>query len=142
MSGHGRPHRSCPAPQAVRSRSGGDPRRIDRNPEPRQRPSGRTGDSCRAVLDYHDGPIRHWHQLFDAAAVVGPAMGITRSAWKEAQNAMGPEQAAVVVAAMLERFAEIRNPGGFLSALSAKATAGAFSCGPVILALRNREVAT
>lgn len=93
--------------------------------------------ACPSIHDFHEGPIRHWHQLFNAASQVRPAMGINSSAWDEACRLMGPEQAAVVVVAMLERFTEIRSPGGYLRALSAKAAEGAFSCGPMIMALMN-----
>jgi replication initiation protein RepC len=54
---------------------------------------------------------------------------------------MGPEEAAVVVVAMLDRFAEIRSPGGYLRSLSAKAKLGEFSCGPMIMALMRKEAA-
>ncbi|MGR3382713.1 replication initiation protein RepC, partial [Roseovarius indicus] len=70
-----------------------------------------------------------------------PAMGISASAWEEAQRFMGPEQASIVVAAMLERFADIRSPGGYLRALTAKAAAGEFSCGPMVMALIGRRSA-
>ncbi|WP_121068058.1 plasmid replication protein RepC [Chachezhania antarctica] len=93
---------------------------------------------CPTALDFHEGPIRHWHQLFNTASRISPAMGITPSAWEDAQRAMGPEQAAIVVVAMLERFSEIKSPGGYLRALSRKAANGGFSCGPMVMALRNR----
>ena len=51
---------------------------------------------------------------------------------------MGPEQAAVVLAAMLERFDDIRSPGGYLRRLGQKADAGAFSCGPMVMALMRK----
>lgn len=95
--------------------------------------------SCPTLATFYDGPIRHWHQLYDAACHIRPAMGITPSAWEEAQRCMGPEQASVVVVAMLERFAEIRSPGGYLRALASKAASGKFSCGPMIMALMGRR---
>lgn len=95
--------------------------------------------SCPTLKTFYQGEIRHWHQLFDAACHVRPAMGISASAWEEAQRCMGPEQAAIVVVAMLERFAEIKSPGGYLRALTAKAAAGAFSCGPMVMALIGRR---
>lgn len=95
--------------------------------------------SCPSIGTFYDGPIRHWHQLYDAACHVRPAMGISPSAWEEAQRFMGPEQASIVVVAMLERFAEIRSPGGYLRALTAKAAAGQFSCGPMVMALIGRR---
>lgn len=91
--------------------------------------------SCPSLKIYYPSEIRHWHQLFDAACHLRPAVGISVSAWAEAQRLMGREQAAIVVAAILERFAEIRSPGGYLRALTAKAASGTFSCGPMIMAL-------
>jgi replication initiation protein RepC len=94
---------------------------------------------CPSLKTFYQGDIRHWHQLFDAACHVRPAMGISASAWEEAQRFMGPEQASIVVVAMLERFADIRSPGGYLRALTSKAAAGEFSCGPMIMALMSRR---
>lgn len=94
---------------------------------------------CPSLKTFYQGDIRHWHQLFDAACHVRPAMGISASAWEEAQRFMGPEQASIVVVAMLERFADIRSPGGYLRALTSKAAAGEFSCGPMVMALMSRR---
>lgn len=96
---------------------------------------------CPSLKTFYQGDIRHWHQLFDAACHVRPAMGISASAWEEAQRFMGPEQASIVVVAMLERFADIRSPGGYIRALTSKAAAGEFSCGPMIMALMSRRTA-
>jgi replication initiation protein RepC len=68
-------------------------------------------------------------------------LGISPSAWEDACRAMGPEEAAVVLLAMLERFNEIRSPGGYLRALTAKAGQGAFSCGPMVMALTRNQAA-
>lgn len=97
--------------------------------------------ACPSLKTFYQGEIRHWHQLFDAACHVRPAMGISASAWEEAQRFMGPEQASIVVAAMLERFEDIRSPGGYLRALTTKAAAGEFSCGPMVMALIGRRSA-
>jgi len=97
--------------------------------------------SCPSLATFYQGPIRHWHQLYDAACHVRPAMGVSASAWEEAQRCMGPEQASIVVVAMLERFADIRSPGGYLRALTVKAAAGEFSCGPMVMALIGRRSA-
>jgi replication initiation protein RepC len=97
--------------------------------------------ACPSLKTFYQGNIRHWHQLFDAACHVRPAMGISASAWEEAQRFMGPEQASIVVVAILERFADIRSPGGYLRALTSKAAAGEFSCGPMVMALIGRRSA-
>ena len=96
---------------------------------------------CPSLKTFYQGDIRHWHQLFDAACHVRPAMGISASTWEEAQRFMGPEQASIVVIAMLERFTDIRSPGGYLRALTSKAAAGEFSCGPMVMALVGRRSA-
>jgi len=96
---------------------------------------------CPSLKTFYQGDIRHWHQLFDAACHVRPAMGISASAWDEAQRVMGPEQASIVVVAMLERFDDIRSPGGYLRALTTRAAAGEFSCGPMVMALISRRSA-
>lgn len=97
--------------------------------------------ACPSLKTFYQGDIRHWHQLFDAACHVRPAMGISASAWEEAQRFMGPEQASIVVAAILERFSDIRSPGGYLRALTSKAAAGEFSSGPMVMALMSRRSA-
>lgn len=97
--------------------------------------------TCREFRTYCETPVRHWHELVRAADVLRPMMGISPSAWVEAQRHMGPEEAAVVVVALLERFGEIHSPGGYLRSLTAKAALGEFSCGPMIMALLRREAA-
>lgn len=89
--------------------------------------------ACREVNDYSTNAIRHWHELHAAIEKVRPMMGISVSAWREAVRTMGVETACIVVAAILERFGEIRNPGGYLRALTLKAANGTFSCGPMIM---------
>jgi replication initiation protein RepC len=42
-----------------------------------------------------------------------------------------------VVAAMLQRISAISNPGGYLRSLTNKAATGAFSPGPMVMALLN-----
>lgn len=96
---------------------------------------------CAEIQTYTDHKIRHWHQLVGAAETVRPMMGISPSAWQEAKQHMGPEEASVVVAAMLERIDDIHSPGGYLRSLSDKAAEGAFSCGPMVMALMRRDQA-
>ncbi|MEZ5752121.1 MAG: plasmid replication protein RepC [Paracoccaceae bacterium] len=101
-------------------------------------PLGLVLTACPEIQTYADGPIRHWHEFVRAADVVRPMMGISPSAWDDARQAMGPEEAAVVVAAMLQRFDSIQSPGGYLRALTNRALDGAFSSGPMIMALMRR----
>ncbi len=104
-------------------------------------PLGLVLASCQEFKSYAEQPVRHWHDLVRVADIVRPMMGISPSAWDEAKRYMGPEEASVVVVAMLERFGDIRSPGGYLRSLSAKAAIGEFSCGPMIMALMRRDAA-
>lgn len=66
-------------------------------------------------------------------------MGISPSAWDEAQRFMGSEIAAITVVCILQRFATIHSPGGYLRSLSGKAAAEGFSPGPMVMALLNTD---
>jgi replication initiation protein RepC len=69
-------------------------------------------------------------------------LGISPSAWEEAQDVMGEVTAAIVVAAILQRGAAINSAGGYLRDLTERARAGQFSPGPMLMALignRKRE---
>ena len=54
---------------------------------------------------------------------------------------MGQGDAAIAVAAILERSGEITSAGGYLRALTAKARAGEFSTGPLVMAQMKRNAA-
>ncbi|MFT4916166.1 MAG: replication initiation protein RepC, partial [Yoonia sp.] len=95
--------------------------------------------ACPDILPYAQGAIRGWNDLVRLAEFVRGMMGISPDAWKRAVTVMGPETAAVTVAGILQRIADIQNPGGYLRTLSNKAEAGSFSPGPMIMALLNRS---
>lgn len=104
-------------------------------------PLGLVLSACPEVQSYTGDPIRHWHQLVAISETLRPMLGISPSAWQDAKTHMGPEQAAVVLAAMLERVGDIHSPGGYLRALSRKAAAGQFSCGPMVMSLLHKTAA-
>ena len=104
-------------------------------------PLGLVLAACSEYRTYAERPVRHWHDLVRVAGVIRPMMGVSPSAWDEAKQHMGPEEASVVILAMLERFGDIRSPGGYLRSLSAKAALGEFSCGPMIMALMRKDAA-
>ncbi|MFZ1479393.1 MAG: plasmid replication protein RepC [Paracoccaceae bacterium] len=91
--------------------------------------------ACPEILPYAQGRLSNWRDLVATAAALRGMMGISAHAWDEAQVAMGPESAAITVSAILQRFDQIANPGGYLRALTARAQAGGFSPGPMIMAL-------
>lgn len=142
------PYAFEPSLEKERGRAGRTPDSSDQdqpNPEAEVNlpnvPLGLVLQACESLKDYAPNPIRHWHQLVQAAQAVRPMMGISPSAWDDAADAMGPEEAAVVLAAMLERFDQIKSPGGYLRHLTQKARAGAFSCGPMVMALMTPKAA-
>ncbi len=100
-------------------------------------PLGLVLKACPDILPYAQDDIRHWHQLVAVAGFVRGMMGISPDAWIKAQQEMGPEVAAITLAAMLQRVSEIQSPGGYLRALTRKAADGAFSPGPMVMALLN-----
>ena len=104
-------------------------------PAPPRLPLGLVVRACPDIEPYAPDGLHNWHQLAGAAAFARGMMGISQSAWDEAQMVMGVEVTAITVAAILQRFAMINSPGGYLRALTAKAKAGEFSPGPMIMAL-------
>ena len=82
-------------------------------------PLGMVLDACPDIVDYSKGGIANWRDFeATAAAVVRPMLGISPSAWEEAQVVMGERQAAIVVAAILQRGAAINSAGGYLRGLT------------------------
>ncbi len=102
-------------------------------------PLGLVTKAAPDILPYAAREVRSWRDLLAAAETVRPMMGISPDAWAEAQRLMGPEAAATVLACILQDVTRIRSPGGYLRALSAKAAEGAFSPGPMVMALLRRE---
>lgn len=94
--------------------------------------------TCSEIAVFSPDPIQDWHGLVRAAEKIRPMTGISDSAWNDAKAAMGPEQASATLCAMLQRFSEIRNPGGYLRHLTRKAREGGFSSTRMILALERR----
>jgi len=91
--------------------------------------------ACPDIADYTRSGVATWADLIDAATLVRPMMGISPSAFHEAQEALGVHNAAVTIAAILQKGPAIKSPGGYLRALSRKAQQGSFTLGPVLMAL-------
>ncbi|CUX66543.1 putative replication protein C [Agrobacterium tumefaciens str. Kerr 14] len=81
------------------------------------------------------GRIENWRELMGAAIVVRSMLGVSPSAYQDACEIMGPENAAAVMAAILERAGHISSAGGYLRDLTARAKRGEFSLGPMLMAL-------
>ncbi|MEY8882089.1 plasmid replication protein RepC [Donghicola sp. XS_ASV15] len=91
--------------------------------------------ACPDLNDYVPSGVHSWAELVAAANFIRPMLGISDDAWRRAETAMGAEAAAITVVGILQRASEIRSPGGYLRALTSKAEDGAFSPGPMIMAL-------
>ena len=105
-------------------------------------PLGMVLDACPDLSDYANGGISNWRDFLATVGVVRPMLGISPSAWDTAQAVMGETQAAIVVAAILQRGATISSAGGYIRDLTRRAEEGAFSVGPMLMALigsRQRE---
>lgn len=99
-------------------------------------PLGMVLRACPDINDYGpEGRVSNWRDLMTAAIVVRSTLGISPSAYQQACEVMGAENAATAVACILERAGHIQSPGGYLRDLSRRAERGEFSLGPMLMAL-------
>lgn len=99
-------------------------------------PLGMVLRACPQISDYAiGGTISHWRELMAAAVVVRTMLGVSPSAYQDACDIMGPENAAVAIACILERGGHITSPGGYLRDLTRRTEDGKFSLGPMLMAL-------
>ena len=103
-------------------------------------PLGMVLNACPDIVDYAKGGISNWRDFLATAAVVRSMLGISPSAWEEAQTVLGETPAAIVVACILQRGAAIRSAGGYLRGLTRKAEAGEFSLGPILMSQINSRL--
>ncbi|MCO5066522.1 MAG: replication initiation protein RepC [Rhizobiaceae bacterium] len=111
------------------------PQRPVGNKSPLGFPLGLVLRACPDIVDYARAGIDSWDDLVEVANLVRAALGVSPDAWNQACEAMGRVDAAIVVAAILQRADQISSAGGYLRALTDKARANAFSVGPVLMAL-------
>ncbi len=106
-------------------------------PEPiKAFPLGMVLRACPQIADYGPGGrLENWRELMKAAVVVRSMLGVSPSAYEEACSAMGPENAAVAMACILERSNFITSAGGYLRDLTRRSERGEFSLGPMLMAL-------
>jgi replication initiation protein RepC len=120
-----------------------EPLNSDVKPQPpRTYPLGMVLDACPDILDFAPGGgISSWRDLIATAGTVRSALGVSPDAWGQAHEVLGEHDAAIVVAAILQRGEEIKSAGGYLRTLTAKARVGEFSLGPVLMALLRSKAA-
>ena len=110
--------------------------RLARSEPVKAFPLGMVLKACPMVADYGPGgSVGSWRDLMSAAVVVRSTLGVSASAYQEACEVMGPENAAVAVACILERANFIKSAGGYLRDLTMRTERGEFSLRPMIMAL-------
>lgn len=102
-------------------------------------PLGLVLRACPDIADYARNGISGWGELVETANLIRGALGVSADAWEQAREAMGAMDAAIVVAAILQRGEKISSPGGYLRSLTDKARAGSFSVGPMLMALLRSQ---
>lgn len=90
--------------------------------------------ACPSIAAYGRDGISSWQDLMGAAVVVRSMLGVSPSAYEEACDILGQENAAIVVACILERADHINSAGGYLRSLTDKAAREEFSVWPMLLA--------
>ncbi len=92
--------------------------------------------ACPEISMYAPGGlISSWRDLMATSIVVRSMLGVSPNAYQDACEVMGPENAAVAVACILERAGHINSAGGYLRDLTSKARRGEFTLGPMLMAL-------
>ncbi|MBX5103988.1 replication initiation protein RepC [Rhizobium lentis] len=115
------------------AKSGGNS--LPRHPVNASFPIGTVMRACPQICDYGPGgAIGSWRDLMSAAVVVRSMLAVSPSAYQEACALMGPENAAIAMACILERANFINSPGGYLRDLSRRWERGEFSLGPMVMA--------
>ena len=98
--------------------------------------------ACPDIREYATDGIRSWRDLFNISNLVSRFLGITQSAYLEAQQTMGMEGVSAVIAWLLQRAADIQSPGGYLRSLTQKARAGGFSIPQLLMTSLKANKAT
>ena len=106
-------------------------------------PLGMVLSACPEIANYGPGGhVTSWRDLMSAAVVVRSMLGVSPSAYEEACGILGPENAATVMACILERAGHINSAGGYLRDLTRRAERGEFSLGPMLMAQMRGQAGT
>ena len=98
--------------------------------------------ACLEIAPYGPGgSIRTWRDLLTATAVLRPMLEISPSAFHEACQVMGPENAGVAIACIFERGGHINSAGAYLRNLTRRATERQFTITPMVSALLRSKAA-
>ncbi|MBX5180227.1 replication initiation protein RepC [Rhizobium lentis] len=92
--------------------------------------------ACPDIMDYGPGgKVGSWRDLMTAAVVIRSMLAVSPSAYEAASGVMGPENAATVMACILQRGGCINSAGGYLRDLTRRTERGEFALGPMLMAL-------
>ena len=117
--------------------------RQPKSEQTRAFPLGLVLKACPDMSAYGPGgEIKSWRDMLSAAVVVRSVLGVSPSAYQEACEVMGQENAAIAVACILERGGHINSAGGYLRDLTRRTERGEFSLGPMLMALLRANGAT
>lgn len=121
--------------EPAQENAGADPSAEQQNPKaPAGYPLGFVLKACPDIVEYAPGGIGNWQDFVATAAQVRGYLGISPSAYDDALDVLGRENAAIVIACILQRADQISSPGGYLRALTEKARINEFSVGPMLMA--------
>jgi replication initiation protein RepC len=113
-----------------------EPTKPGQHEKPKSFPLSLVLRACPQMLDYAGGgQIGNWRDFIATAVLVRSMLGVSPSAYQQACEAMGQENAAVALACILERAGHINSAGGYLRDLTARAERAEFSLGPMLMAL-------
>jgi len=105
-------------------------------------PLGLVLRGCKDIRAYGPaGTISSWRDLMSAVTIVRSMLGISSTAFEDASQAMGPQNAAVAIACILERGRHINSAGGYLRDLARRARRKQFSPLPMLMALIRADMA-
>ena len=112
------------------------PEQKGRREPPKTFPLNLVLTACPEIRPYGPGgEIGSWRDLMAAAVVARTVLGVSPSAYQSACEVLGPENAAVAIACILERGGHINSAGGYLRDLTRRAERGEFSVGPMLMSL-------
>ncbi len=99
-------------------------------------------DRFREHIPLHPRPLE-WQDLVEAAGSLLPELGIHRSAWREACQILGKSGAAICVMIIDQKVQNeeqtIRNPGGYLREMTARAKRGELNLHRSVFGLLRRN---
>ncbi|MFK0161214.1 plasmid replication protein RepC [Rhizobium sp. NPDC090279] len=88
------------------------------------------------------GRVSNWRDLLSASIIVRSMLDISPGAYQEACGIMGTENAATVVACILQRAPHINSAGGYLRNLTRRTKKGEFAIGPMLMSLLRANTTT